>query len=165
VTDTNTGNHALRAAALRRKNQVVTKAKDDGEDTGATYNLPTVGVHSNGPLEGVVGCQPCDVDGEALDELKENGFDFSRPRLIEFSVHFRSWPPHREAMRRLSRDYPSIAICTADDGQDGYLEFQVYALVSYELVTNTRQYVTELMAPYHGVCSSWTVLPTASTLE
>jgi Regulator of ribonuclease activity B len=164
LTDTNTDNHALRAVALRRKNQVVTKVKDDGEDTGVTYSLPSDSVHLDGELDGVVGWRPRDVDGEALDKLKENGFDFSKPRLVEFTVDFSSWPPHREAMKRLARDYPSVAVCRVNGDRDGYLEFQVYALVSYELVTNIQSHVTELMAPYNGVCSSWAVLPTAPTL-
>ena len=48
-------------------------------------------------------------------------------------------------------------MCTAAEGEGGYLEFQVYALVSYELVTNTQRHVTELMAPFRGVCCSWGV--------
>jgi hypothetical protein len=48
-----------------------------------------------------------------------------------------------------------------DDDRDGYLEFQVYALVSYELIKNIQSYVTELMSPYRGVCSSWEILPTS----
>lgn len=146
---------------MRRKNQVVTKVKDDGEDS---CNLPSVGLYSDGQLDGVVRCRPGDADGEALDRLKQNGFDFSKPRLVEFTVDFSSWPPHREAMKRLAQDYPSVAVCRADGDRDGYLEFQVYALVSYELVTNIQSHVTELMAPYNGVCSSWAVLSTVSAL-
>lgn len=150
---------------MRRKHEVVIKVEDDGEDTGVTYGRSAVGSHLDGQLDGVVACRPRDVDGEALDKLKENGFDFSKPRLVEFTVDFSSWPPHREAMKRLSRDYPSVAVCRGDGDQDGYLEFQVYALVSYELVTNIQSHVTELMAPYNGVCCSWVVLVVASTLE
>jgi hypothetical protein len=157
VTDTNTDNHALRAVALRRKNRVVIKTEDDGEDTGVIYGLRSVKSHLEGRLDDGVGCALYDGDGEALQKLKENGFDFSKPRLVEFTVDFKSWPPHREAMTLLRRDYPSVAVCTvAEEG--GYLEFQVYALLSYELVTNTQRHVTELMAPYHGACSSWAVL-------
>lgn len=99
-----------------------------------------------------------DPDADALMRLAEDGFDFSKPGIVEFSVDFRSWPPPRGAMACLSRDYPSASVCVTDDDHDGYLEFQVYALVSYELVTNIQSYVTELMAPYHGVCSSWGVV-------
>ena len=107
---------------------------------------------------------PADADSDALLRLAEDGFDFSKPGLIEFNVDFRSWPPHREAMARLARDYPSATVCETDDDHEGYLEFQVYALVSYELVTNIQSYVTELMAPYHGVCASWGVVRSAPSL-
>jgi hypothetical protein len=143
---------------LRRKNELVIEAKDDGEDTGATYDSPAVGLRLDGQLHGKVPCGPPDVDREALEKLRENGFDFSKSRLIDFTVDFKSWPPHCGAMRLLGQDYPSVAFCTIEEGQAGYLEFQVYALLSYELVTNTQRYVTELMAPYRGACSSWSVV-------
>src|ERR1700722_8395198 len=137
-------NHALRAVALRRKNRVVIKTKDDGEDTGVTHGLGSGGLCLDGQLHRKVSCGPLDVDREALEKLRETGFDFSKSRLIDFTVDFTSWPPHRGAMRLLQQDYPSVALCTIEEGQGGYLEFQVYALLSYELVTNTRRYVTEL---------------------
>jgi Regulator of ribonuclease activity B len=143
---------------LRRKNELVIVSKDDGEDTGATYNSPAGGLRLDEQLHGKVPCGPPDVDREALEKLRENGFDFSKSRLIDFTVDFKSWPPHHGAMRLLQQDYPSVAFCTIEESQAGYLEFQVYALVSYELVTNTQRYVTELMAPYHGACSSWSVV-------
>ena len=149
---------------MRRKKEVANKVEDDGEDTGVFYILPSVGLHFDGRLDVAVGCRPGDVDGEALDKLKANGFDFSKPRLVEFTVDFSSWPPHREAMKRLARDYPSATVCRVDGDKDGYLEFQVYALVSYELVTNIQSHVTELMAPYNGVCSSWAILVAAPIL-
>jgi len=151
----------LRAVALRRKSDLVIKVKDDGDDSGATYNSPAVSSRLDGRLHGRVPCGPPDVDREALEKLRDNGFDFSKSRLIEFTVDFKSWPPHRGAMRLLQQDYPSVAFCTVDEAEAGYLEFQVYALLSYELVTNTQRYVTELMAPYHGACSSWSVVASA----
>ena len=155
---TNTAKQALRAVVLRRKFELVIEVKDDGEKTGATYNSPCVGLSRDGQLQGLVPCGPPDVDREALEKLRDNGFDFSKSRLIDFTVDFQSWPPHRGAMRLLQQDYPSVAFCTVGEGETGYLEFQVYARLSYQLVTNTQRYVTELMAPYHGVCSSWSVL-------
>jgi hypothetical protein len=101
---------------------------------------------------------PDDVNGEVLRTLKDGGFDFSKPSLIDFNVDFQSWPPHPEALRLLSRDYPSAMVCEEEECHAGYLEFQVYALVTYELVTNTQSHVTELMGPYKGRCSSWGVV-------
>ena len=143
---------------MRRKSDLVIEVKDDGEDTGVTHSSPSVGLCLGGQLHRKVPCGPLDVDREALEKLRENGFDFSKSRLIDFTVDFTSWPPHRRAMRLLQQDYPSVAFCTIEEGEAGYLEFQVYALLSYKLVTNTRRYVTELMAPYSGVCSSWSVV-------
>jgi hypothetical protein len=143
---------------LRRKTELVIEVKDDGEDIVATYSAPSVGLRLDGQLHRKVPCGPPDVDREALEKLRDNGFDFSKSRLIDFTVDFKSWPPHRGALRLLRHDYPSVAFCTIEEGEAGYLEFQVYAVLSYELVTNIQRYVTELMAPYHGACSSWSVL-------
>ena len=149
---------------MRRKYGRFTESDDGSDGTGPTYSLQPTGVRSDVQLGGSVTRWLADPDGDALMRLAEEGFDFSKPGLLEFSVDFRSWPPPRGAMACLSRDYPSASVCVTDDDRDGYLEFQVYALVSYELVTNIQSYVTELMAPYHGVCSSWGVVRSASAL-
>ena len=149
---------------LRRKRRLFIGSDDGSEGTGAPYSLQPIRVRSEGRLDGGVMRWMADPDGDALLRLAEDGFDFSKPGLVEFSVDFRSWPPPRGAMACLSQDYPSASVCVTDDDHDGYLEFQVYALVSYELVTNIQSYVTELMAPYHGVCASWGVVRSASAL-
>ena len=149
---------------MRRKYGRFTESDDGSDDTGPTYSLQPTGVRSDVQLGGSVMRWLADPDGNALMRLAEEGFDFSKPGLLEFSVNFRSWPPPRGAMTRLSRDYPSASVCVTDDDRDGYLEFQVYALVSYELVTNIQRYVTELMAPYHGVCGSWNVVRLTESL-
>ena len=100
---------------------------------------------------------PHDPHGDGLRRLRANGFDFSKPTVIDFKVYFEAWPAHTDAMLRLVREYPSVSSCRTDDGTEGFLEFQVYALLTYEVVTNTMSYVTELMSPYRGVCLSWGV--------
>ena len=149
---------------MRRKYEPFTESDDGGEGIGAPYSVAPIRIRSDARLAGAVTCRLADPDGDALMRLAEDGFDFSKPGLVEFCVDFRSWPPPRGAMARLSRDYPSASVCVTDDDQDGYLELQVYALVSYELVTNIQSYVTELMAPYHGVCFSWGVVRSAAAL-
>lgn len=153
-----------RAAALRRKHGVFPESDDGSEGTDAPYDLPLIRFHRHSRMDGGFMGRLADPDGDALLRLAENGFDFSKPGLVEFSVDFRSWPPPRGAMACLSRDYPSASVCVTDDDRDGYLEFQVYALVSYELVTNIQSYVTEMMAPYQGVCSSWGVVRSVPSL-
>jgi Regulator of ribonuclease activity B len=123
------------------------------------YPRARITCHPVNGSEVVVGW-PEDTDGTALRKLEEGGFDFSKASLIDFYVHFRNWPPHPVAMALLFRDYPSLTVCETD-GDQIYMEFQVYALVTYELVTNTQNHVTELMTPFHGVCSSWGILFTS----
>jgi len=101
---------------------------------------------------------PNDADGDVLRKLKEGGFDFSQPTLIDFEVDFKTWPPSPTALATLSRLYPSLKVYEPDDEHDGYLHFQLYALVTYELVTNIQSEVTELMAPFGGECCSWGIL-------
>lgn len=100
---------------------------------------------------------PQDPHGDGLRGLYENGFDFSKPVVIDFKVFFGAWPAHKDAMLRLCREYSSVSSCGTDDECGGFLEFQVYALLTYELVTSTTSYVTELMSPYRGACLSWGV--------
>lgn len=100
---------------------------------------------------------PQDPHGDGLRRLRANGFDFSKPAVIDFKVYFEAWPAHKDAMLRLIREYTSVSSCGTDDEVGGFLEFQVYALLTYELVTNTMAYVTELMSPYRGSCLSWGV--------
>jgi hypothetical protein len=154
----------LRAFALRRKRGRFIGSDDGNEGKGASYSLASTRRCSDARVYGGVFRWLADPDADALIRLAEDGFDFSKPGIVEFSVDFRSWPPPRGAMACLSRDYPSASVCVTDDDRDGYLEFQVYALVSYELVTNIQSYVTELMAPYHGVCCSWGVVRSAPSL-
>jgi Regulator of ribonuclease activity B len=149
---------------LRRKYGLFTEWDDGSEGTDPPSSLPPTRLRSDVQVSGSVIRRLADPDGDALMRLAEEGFDFSKPGLVEFSVDFRSWPPPRGAMACLSRDYPSASVCVTDDDHDGYLEFQVYALVTYELVTNIQSYVTELMAPYHGVCGSWAVVRSAPSL-
>jgi hypothetical protein len=100
---------------------------------------------------------PNDADGDVLRRLEADGFDFSKPRLIDFNVDFETWPPAAEAVRLLACEYPSAALVAPDEHGEGYIEFQVHAIPSYELVTGVQDNVSKLMAPFHGVCNSWGV--------
>jgi hypothetical protein len=100
---------------------------------------------------------PDDADGAVLRRLEESGFDFSKPCLIHFEVDFETWPPAPAAVSLLSREYPSATLNEPDGDDEGYIDFQVYAIPSYSLVTGVQQYVTDLMAPFHGECLAWGV--------
>ena len=101
---------------------------------------------------------PNDADGDVLRRMQKSGFDFSKPCLIDFDVDFKEWPPNEAALRILEREYPSTMVYESTEENKGYIEFQMFELLSYELVIRTQEYVTKLMKPFGGVCESWGVL-------
>jgi Regulator of ribonuclease activity B len=100
---------------------------------------------------------PDDADGDVLRRMAARGFDFGQPCLIDFNVDFDSWPPPEVALTRLEQRFPSTRTCPSSDG-GGYVQFQVYGKLSYELVVNTQRVVSNEMATFGGVCDSWGVL-------
>jgi hypothetical protein len=103
---------------------------------------------------------PSDADGDVFRRLEGSGFDFSKPCLIDFYVDFDTWPPDPAAVGILSREYPSATLNEADEDESGYIDFQVYAIPTYELVTGLQAYVSRLMAPFRGECNAWGVWQT-----
>ena len=101
---------------------------------------------------------PSDAGGDVLRRLEQSGFEFSQSILIDFNVDFQSWPPPAAAIAAISRRYPSVRAHEPDGEFAGYLQFQVFARVTHELVTNIQHEVTDLMSPFDGECSSWGVL-------
>jgi len=100
---------------------------------------------------------PDDADGDVLRRMKARGFDFGRPCLIDFNVDFESWPPPQAALTKLEQQFPSSTAYPSTDG-GGYVQFQIYGNLTYELVVNTQRVVSEEMAEFNGVCDSWGVL-------
>lgn len=101
---------------------------------------------------------PSDADGDALQPLEQSGFDFSKSTLIDGNVDFQSWPPPAAAIAALSRHYPSVRAYEPVGEFAAYLQFQVFARVTDELVTDIQQEIADLMSPYDGECSSWGVI-------
>jgi hypothetical protein len=110
------------------------------------------------PRPGGYNAFPDDADGDALRRLGENGFDFSRKILIDFNVDFEAWPPSNKAVAILASEYPSTRVYEPDGADEGYVHFQVYAQVTYDLVTMVQRHVTKLMMPFRGECNSWGVM-------
>ena len=110
---------------------------------------------------------PDDADGDVLRGLEKSGFDFSQRCLIDFNVDFQEWPQSSEAVKLLSRKYPSLKLYEPDGEGPGYLQFQVYGLLTYDLVTKVQAEVSELMAAFNAECSSWGILhsPPASEMR
>lgn len=101
---------------------------------------------------------PDDADGDVFRRLQDQGFDFSKPYVIDFNVEFDPWPPKPAALARLRERYPTAKAIPDEDGGRGYIQFKIIDLVSYELVIGTQTEVTALVEPFGGVCDSWGVL-------
>jgi hypothetical protein len=98
---------------------------------------------------------PGDVDGDVFRRMQESGFDFSKEVEIEFIVDFDSWPPPESFLRALHGHHPRITLRNPDEDGDGYVIFLVHGLLTYALVMSVQRTVSELAAPFGGVCDSW----------
>lgn len=100
---------------------------------------------------------PDDVDGDVLRRMEEAGFDFSAPVDIDFNIDFESWPPPAQFMEKLIAIYPKARLIEPEDDDDdeGYVEIVVHDLLTYDLVIRLQRELSELAAPYGGVCESW----------
>lgn len=101
---------------------------------------------------------PNDADGDVLRRMEEDGFDFSKPHVIDFNVDFDDWPPDPRAVSLLKKRYPGTVVRDPKDGYAGYLQFQLHERVSYELVMRVQREVSVFVAPFNGRCESWGVM-------
>ncbi|MGW8394697.1 ribonuclease E inhibitor RraB [Pseudoduganella sp. HUAS MS19] len=100
---------------------------------------------------------PADADGDVFRRMHADGFDFATPASIDFNVDFDDWPPSGELISALAQRYAQVEVHEPDEYR-GYVSFVVTAKVSYELVMSVQRSVSELAAPYGGVCESWGVM-------
>lgn len=100
---------------------------------------------------------PDDVDGDVLRRMQEAGFDFSAPVDIDFNIDFESWPPSAQCMAKLTAIHPNAKLIEPedDDDEEGYVQIVVHDLLTYEMVIRVQRELSELVAPYGGVCESW----------
>lgn len=101
---------------------------------------------------------PQDADGDVLRRLQSNGFDFDAPVDIDFNVDFDTWPPAEEFLEALNSQFPRVKEYGPDSNGKGYVLIVVNAPVTYELVMFMQNSVSDLAAPYGGICESWGVL-------
>ena len=92
---------------MRRKYGLFPESDDGSEGTGAPYSLPPTRRRSDVQLGGSAIRWLADPDSDALMRLAEEGFDFSKPGLLEFSVDFQElastpWG-HGVSLARLSQ--------------------------------------------------------------
>ena len=101
---------------------------------------------------------PQDADGDVFRRLAASGLDFEVPYSIDFNIDFETWPPSPELIKFLRKQYSDIKVFEPDGESSGYVLFVVNAKLTYELVMFVQSTVSELAAPYGGVCESWGVM-------
>lgn len=101
---------------------------------------------------------PNDVDGDVFRRMEESGFDFSKYYEIDFNVDFKGWPPMPEALAQIRARYPNAVVHEPSDEDRGHVQFQVHALVTYDLVIRIQSEMSTLMADFGGYCQSWGVM-------
>ena len=107
---------------------------------------------------------PNDADGNVLRRLEENGFNFEEQVVIDFNIDFNHWPLKNEEKEQIKSLYPEASFYDPDEEDIeeenliGYVQFQLTALLTYELVMSTQKMVTEQMKQFGGWCESWGVM-------
>lgn len=101
---------------------------------------------------------PNDADGDVFRRMQKSGFDFDKAVDIDFNIDFDSWPPSEELINMLRSHFKHVEIYSPDSSGDGYVNFVLNAVPTYELVIFIQKSVSEMAARFGGVCESWGVL-------
>ena len=101
---------------------------------------------------------PQDADGDVLRRMESSGFDFKTSADIDFNIDFNDWPPPKKFIDDLRKQFSKVIVYEPDEHGSGYVRIIVTALVTYELVMFVQSSVSELVAPFGGICESWGVL-------
>jgi hypothetical protein len=99
-----------------------------------------------------------DVDGDVFRQMQARGFDFETATDIDFNVDLDAWPPDEALMETLRAQFAKVEAYPPDPTGKGYINFVVHAPLRYELVMFIQSSVSELAAPFGGVCESWGAL-------
>lgn len=101
---------------------------------------------------------PDDADGDVLRLLLESKFDFNKPTEIDFQIDFNSWPPEKNSLDLLCREFSEVQIFEPEDDYAGYVQVTITEKLTYETVVSMQQRITKLVSIYGGYCESWGVL-------
>lgn len=102
---------------------------------------------------------PKDADGDVLRRMKQSGFNFDKEVAIDFAIEFEQWPLDETVIQALKRHCPSFdLVAPASSSEKGFAQFQVFGLVTYELVTTTQANANQEFRQFGGICESWGVL-------
>ena len=100
---------------------------------------------------------PAGADGNVFRSLQSRGFDFAKPRDIDFQIDFAAWPPPDEAIATLERDYTVQRYEPEGDGS-GYLQITIFAMLTYDFVIAMQDNFSRQLSPFGGRCECWGVL-------
>ncbi len=120
---------------------------------GSRHLAPALGL-----MNGTLLSWPADADGDVFRRLQVQGFNFAVQHAIDFEVEFNPWPPPATALNLLLARHPKLEVIEPELGASGYVAFQVFGNVSYELVTSVQRSTSSLVAQFGGACESWGVL-------
>lgn len=107
---------------------------------------------------------PDDVDGDVLRRMESSGFDFNKEHEIDFNIDFDHWPLSDEEKNIITNLYPNCEFVDPEpedieEGDDlGYAQFVIKDKITYELVMDVQEKVTNNMKEIGGWCESWGVL-------
>ncbi len=100
---------------------------------------------------------PNDAVGDALRRIEAGGMDFNIKHIIDFNIDLNHWPPNPELLNKLTARYKEIKVIEPDKEFDGYIQFQINDLITYELVIKIQNEASKIAAPYGGICETWGV--------
>ncbi len=107
---------------------------------------------------------PNDADGDVFRRLEDSGFNFDEEATIDFNIDFNHWPLSNEEKKGIRNLYPECVFYNPDkediEGGDliGYVQFKIVSKLTYELVMETQELVTNQMKQYDGWCEPWGVM-------
>ena len=107
---------------------------------------------------------PDDADGDVLRRLQEHDFNFENIAKIEFDIDFDHWPLNNKEKELINKNYPNCEIIDPDEedlneGRDiGYISYLLETKLTYEVITETQDKITEELKPIGGHCNTWGVL-------
>jgi hypothetical protein len=101
---------------------------------------------------------PDDADGGVFRRLAANGLDVSKSWRVDYIVDFEIWPPPQAALEPLRSMHGELGVYPPEQGDAGYVQFQVVGPVTYEGVTSVQRRASAAMGPFGGMCESWGVL-------
>jgi len=97
---------------------------------------------------------PEDATGAVFRRLQEMEFNFARPIVIDFNVTFDDSALAPKAAAVIASSLPEATVSEQDDE----LLVKIEDVLTYSMVTDTLAKLSDLAAPFGGICEDWGVL-------